>query len=100
LAALAPNFLQVLDFNTFFACPSPGMGLDTYQAMKTAQDRLVRHLAVAVALKLAVLCALWWFFIRGERVDVDVDRAAVHLVASGAPVGTPSRPTPPSGAQP
>ncbi|MDZ7855992.1 cytochrome oxidase putative small subunit CydP [Sphaerotilus sp.] len=68
--------------------------------MKTLRDPLVRHLAIAVALKLAVLCALWWVFIRDERVSVDIDRAAAHLVVSGASVDAPSRPTPPSGAQP
>lgn len=72
--------------------------------MKTASDPLVRHLAIAVALKLAVLCALWWAFIRDEQVGVDIDRAAAHLVVSGAPAkvfsNAPSRPTPTSGAQP
>lgn len=72
--------------------------------MKAARDPLVRHLAIAVALKLAVLCALWWAFVRDERVGVDIDRAAAHLVVPGAPANVltnaPSRPTPPSGAQP
>lgn len=65
--------------------------------MKAAQDRLVRHLAIAVALKLAVLTALWWAFVRDERVGVDVDRAAAHLAA---PVGAHLRTPVPSGAQP
>lgn len=48
----------------------------------TRQDRrLVRHLAVAVALKLAVLAALWWVFVRDERVSVDAAAAAARLVA-------------------
>lgn len=72
--------------------------------MKAARDPLVRHLAIAVALKLAVLCALWWTFIRDERVGVDIDRAAAHLVVSGAPASAlanaSSRTTPPSGARP
>lgn len=68
--------------------------------MKSARDPLVRHLAIAVALKLAVLSALWWAFIRDERVGVDIDRAAAHLGAPGTPVGTPSWPMPFSGAQP
>lgn len=67
--------------------------------MKAAQDRLVRHLAIAVALKLVVLTALWWAFVRDERVgvDVDVDRAAAHM---GAPVDATPLPTIPSGAPP
>ena len=65
--------------------------------MKAAQDRLVRHLAIAVALKLVVLTAIWWAFVRDERVGVDVDRAAAHL---GAPVDANPLPSVPSGAQP
>jgi hypothetical protein len=65
--------------------------------MKAAQDRLVRHLAIAVALKLVVLTAIWWAFVRDERVGVDVDRAAAHL---GAPVDAKPLPSVPSGAQP
>ena len=65
--------------------------------MKAAQDRLVRHLAIAVALKLVVLTALWWAFVREERVGIDVDRAAAHM---GSPVDALSLPSIPSGAQP
>ena len=65
--------------------------------MQAAPDRLVRHLAIAVALKLALLSALWWAFVRDERVGVDVDRAAAHL---GAPVDANLRSPAPSGAQP
>ena len=77
------------------------MRLDTYQGMKTAQDRLVRHLVIAVALKLVVLTGLWWAFVRDERVGVDADRAAAHLgtVVDASPL--PSAPVSPrSGAQP
>ncbi len=69
--------------------------------MKAAQDRLVRHLVIAVALKLVVLIGLWSAFVRDERVGVDADRAAAHL---GTVVDTsrlPSVPVRPiSGAQP
>jgi hypothetical protein len=55
-------------------------------------------------LKLAVLCGLWWVFIRDERVGVDIDRAAAHLVVPGAAASAltsaPARPTPTSGAHP
>jgi hypothetical protein len=69
--------------------------------MKTAQDRLVRHLVIAVALKLVVLTGLWWAFVRDERVGVDADRAAAHLgtaVDAGPLPSAPVRPI--SGAQP
>ena len=65
--------------------------------MKAAHDRLVRHLAIAVALKLVVLTALWWAFVRDERVGIDVDRAAAHL---GASADANPLPSVPSGAQP
>lgn len=57
----------------------------------TRQDRrLVRHLAIAVALKLVVLAALWWAFVRDERVSVDAEAAAAHLGAQ--PPRTGERP--------
>jgi len=58
------------------------MRLDTCQGMKTLPDRLVRHLVIAVALKLAVLFALWWAFVRDDRVSVDAERTAAHLGTS------------------
>jgi len=59
-----------------------GMRLDNCQGMKAAQDRLVRHLAIAIALKLVVLTGLWWAFVRDERVGVDAERTAAHVGAS------------------
>lgn len=65
--------------------------------MKARQDRLVRHLAIAIAVKLLVLTGIWWSFVRDERVGVDVEKAAAHLSAPAAPI-----PLPPAinGAQP
>jgi hypothetical protein len=55
-------------------------------------DRLLsRHLASIVLLKLAALVALWAFFVRDARVEVDVRTAATRLVDVG-----PSAPPPPS----
>lgn len=65
--------------------------------MKATQDPLLRHLVIAVTLKLAVLVGLWWAFVRDERVGVDVERAAAHM---GVPSGTSRSPTATSGAQP
>ena len=54
----------------------------------TRQDRrLARHLAIAVALKLAVLAALWWAFVRDERVSVDAAATAAHLSAQPSRTG-------------
>lgn len=69
--------------------------------MKAAQDRLVRHLVIAVALKLVVLIGLWSAFVRDERVGVDADRAAAHLGTVVDASRLPSVPVRPiSGAQP
>lgn len=66
------------------------MALDHFQDMKPDEpSRLVRHLAIAVALKLVVLGALWWAFVRDERVGVDTQRAAAHIGSTH----TPSAPT-------
>lgn len=50
--------------------------------------RLLRHLTAAVLIKLAVLVALWWAFVRDARVPVDPAAAACHL-AAGREAGTP-----------
>jgi len=68
------------------------MHLDTYQGMKATQDRLVRHLVIAVALKLVVLTGLWWAFVRDERLGVDADLAAAHLGAVVDATPLPSAP--------
>ena len=54
------------------------------------QDRsLVRKLATVLVIKLAVLTALWWFFVRDQRVPVDVDAAASQMLgANPAPAST------------
>ncbi|WP_175048317.1 cytochrome oxidase putative small subunit CydP [Duganella vulcania] len=49
--------------------------------METDQ-RLLRHLAVAVLLKLALLAVLWWAWVRDARVDVDAGAMADRV---GAP---------------
>ncbi|HSQ71913.1 MAG TPA: hypothetical protein VLM87_05780 [Rubrivivax sp.] len=41
-------------------------------------------------LKLVVLTALWWTFIRDVRVEVDTERAAAHVgTAAVLPSATP-----------
>ncbi len=44
--------------------------------------RLLRRLAVAVLIKLALLAGLWWAFVRDARVVVDAEAIAQRL---GAP---------------
>ncbi len=51
--------------------------------------RLVRHLALAVIVKLAALAALWWVFVRDAHVAVDPDAVAAHVgVDAHAPAAT------------
>jgi hypothetical protein len=45
-------------------------------SMSPSDKRLLRHLAIAVLIKLVLLTALWWLFIRDARVSVDVDDVA------------------------
>lgn len=61
------------------------------KAMKPDEARLVRHLVIAVAVKLVVLIALWWAFVRDDRVTVDIEQAAAHL---GTAAAVPSGETP------
>jgi hypothetical protein len=55
------------------------------------QDRnLVRKLTTVLVIKLVVLTALWWFFVRDQRVPVDVDAAASQMLGERpAPASTP-----------
>ena len=50
--------------------------------MTPADRRLLRHLIIAVLIKILVLTALWWMFVRDERIDVDGDGVADRI--SGA----------------
>ncbi len=57
------------------------------------RDRLLlRKLATVLVIKLLVLTALWWGFVREQRVPVDTDAAALQML--GAP--HPARDNPPS----
>jgi hypothetical protein len=48
--------------------------------MPMPDQNLVRKLVIAVVIKLLVLLALWWGFIREQRVDVDGMSAADHVL--------------------
>ena len=50
--------------------------------MHFSDKSLVRKLAIVLVLKLTVLMALWWFFIRENRVAVDENSAATQLLTS------------------
>jgi hypothetical protein len=53
---------------------------------------LARKLALVLLLKLALLLALWWSFVREQRVTVDADKVASQLLQS--------LPTPAQGVKP
>lgn len=55
--------------------------------MTRDDQRLLRHLVMAVLVKLLILTALWWFFIRDHRVAVDADASAQQLGLTPATPG-------------
>ncbi len=44
--------------------------------MTPADRRLLRQLIIAVLIKIIVLTALWWLFVRDARIEVDDDGVA------------------------
>jgi len=65
-----------------FRNASFGLELAEWSGMTRDESRLVRHLAIAILVKLALLVALWWVFVRDHRVNVDADRAASQIGAT------------------
>lgn len=53
--------------------------------MNTRDRYLLRKLAAVLLLKLLVLVALWWGFVRDQRVPVDSGAAARQLLGSPVP---------------
>lgn len=50
------------------------------------RDRqLLRKLATVLAIKLLLLTALWWGFVREQRVPVDTDTAARQMLGAAHP---------------
>ncbi len=47
--------------------------------MTPSEKRLLRHLAIAVLIKLAVLVLLWWLLVRDARVDADAGSVAERM---------------------
>ena len=50
----------------------------------------MRHLVIAVLVKLAVLAGLWWWFVRDARVEVDPAGTAEHLRQTTPEPGDPA----------
>lgn len=48
--------------------------------MNLSDKTLVKKLAVVLVLKLAILVALWWVFVRDHCVAIDGDRVAAQFL--------------------
>jgi hypothetical protein len=57
--------------------------------MKPIDRYLVTKLALVLLIKLAVLVALWWAFVRDHRVTVDEHRIADQFLSSQSLNTTP-----------
>ena len=55
----------------------------TLTSMKLQDKTLLKKLALALVIKLVLLAALWWGFVRDQRVAVDGDAAAAQLLGAG-----------------
>ena len=54
------------------------------------ERRLLRHLVFAVVVKLVILIALWWVFVRDQHVQVDAESSAQQLgITPAAPGAQP-----------
>ena len=49
--------------------------------MNPSDQILVRHLPLVVVIKLALITALWWAFVRAAKVAVDPGAMAAQVVA-------------------
>jgi hypothetical protein len=60
--------------------------------MKPLDRTLLTKLTVVVLLKLGVLTALYWAFVRPQRVQVDANRASAQLLSPSAGSATGVKP--------
>lgn len=62
---------------------SPTPHQPTRQAPR--RSTLLRDIGVVLVLKLVVLSALWWSFVRDQRVEVQADQPALPWMATATP---------------
>ena len=55
--------------------------------MTRNEQRLWPQLTIAVAVKLALLAALWWCWVRDASVRVDAEQVAAQMAAPPWPAG-------------
>lgn len=53
--------------------------------MTLTDRRLLRHLAMAIVIKLVLLAGLWWGFVRDHRMAIDNDAVAIHVASPATP---------------
>ena len=66
---------------TALLAPSQLIVKETH-AVKAIDRYLVTQLAIVLLIKLVVLAALWWVFVRDQRVTVDDHRVADQFLSS------------------
>jgi hypothetical protein len=55
--------------------------------MTASDTRLIRHLCIAIAVKLVLLAVIWWFFFRASDAHIDTDLAAAHVAGTSSGLG-------------
>ncbi|HWU85369.1 MAG TPA: hypothetical protein VN028_08525 [Rhodocyclaceae bacterium] len=58
--------------------------------MRAPDNPLVRHLLIALLVKLLLLGALWWFFVRDLVVHPDPSVVAAHIDSAPMPAAATS----------
>ena len=63
--------------------------------MTPSSRPLIQHLTAVIVVKMVLLTAIWWLFIRDARVDVTVEGAASRILPlSTEPIPTEPETTP------
>ena len=65
--------------------------------MKSADPGLLRHIIVVVVVKLVLITALWWAFVRDAKVAVDPAAMAAQISAPVSSNPQSSKEHPPAG---
>ena len=81
---MAQNLNPLAGYPTHSAMP---IRHTTHQPTRAAPRHsfLLRDIGVVLVVKLLVLTALWWAFVRDQRVEVQADQPALPWLAADAP---------------
>ena len=72
--------VHLSDCRLMLAFQSASSKLQAGMAIKIPPHTLVRQLAWAIVIKLLLLTAIWWSFLADQKVEVDAEQAARHLL--------------------